>query len=375
MTCFEKVRQRLREWAMRVKDARGEIIANITTDTIKDLCGERYFSLPDKFEKYIDEFRIKEGALQSIADYRDHFIHPFHVFIIGYYILDQAREMGIKQLKLIEDDENINLKAWFISSIYHDVGYPADKFEDLVRDFFEKCVGRQMSSQFDWSTVLLADDNIMHIDKLSSLFAKRFGDQHQAMIFEKWFHKRLLEEHDHGVLAALMLCNQGWEEEELNRFVYDAALAIALHSWERSTGKTFAEFNLGSLAIEKFPLAFFLTYCDYSQEWGRRVLLELKKHEAVPIDVTAPDTRLEDIVVSQSETKVTLKYSKLATELITEDKSLDQLFHDFGNKFQSTWHFEDNATPKFIIEGKDNDNFPIGAVAPRRLQSTKKINK
>jgi hypothetical protein len=365
MNCFEKVSQRLEEWAIRVRGARGEVIADITTDTIKDLCGERYFALPNKFKSYIDDYKRREGTLQSIADYRDHFVHPFHVFWLGYYILDLWREKKKIPLNLPKKgDENLNLKTWFVTSIYHDVGYPAEKLEVLVRDFFKTSVGREMSSQFDWSSVLLANDNIKHIDRLSELFAQKAGGKNQTENFEKWFHKRLLEEHDHGVLTAPMLCSQGWKENDLNEMVYEAALAIALHSWKRTPSEPL-EFDLRPLAIEDFPLAFYLSYCDSAQEWGRRVLLELMKIESVPFEIVKIDSRLEDIQADLSETKVILRYLAKKEDLVTDSKTLKQVFDDVGKKFESTWYLKKQSTTKFMIEGKDKDGFGIGGFGAR----------
>lgn len=367
MNCFKKVSQGLEEWAVRVRSARGEVIADITTDIIKDLCGESYFDLPNEYKSYIDEYKKREGTLQSIADYRDHFIHPFHVFGLGYIILNQWRKKGITPLIFPgKTDENLNLKTWLITSIYHDVGYPAEKLEVLVRDFFKASVGREMVSQFDWSSVLLADDNIKHIDKLTELFAKKAGEQNKANEFERWFHKRLLKEHDHGVLTALMLCsNEGWKEDDLDNFVYEAALAIALHSWKRSSSEPLEEFDLGKLAVEDFPLAFFLSYCDSAQEWGRRVLLELIKKESVPFEIMRLDARLEDIKVIPTETKVILRYLAKKEDTIVGDKKLKDVFDEVGTRFKLTWYLKKQGTTRFMIDGKDEDTFGIGSYGPK----------
>jgi len=268
MDLYEKVSDRLKNWASEVKDARGVGIANITTDAIKDLCGKQYFNLPLPFLKYIDDFRRKEGALQSISNYRDHFIHPFHVFILGFYILNKTRKSNLEIFKFIKsggNEEEINLKVWFITAIYHDVGYPADKLEILVKDFFTESVGRPMTSQFDWSSVLLAGENIHHINALADLFHLKVNNINESVKFKKWFYKRLLEEHDHGPLGSLMLCNQGWGEQEFSKYIYESALAIALHSWSGSfkiQDKSSEKYLLDALILEKFPLAFFLSYCD-----------------------------------------------------------------------------------------------------------------
>lgn len=369
MKCFEKVGERLLEWAIQIRSARGEVIADITTDTIKDLCED--FTLPDKFKKYIDEYKKREGALQSIANYRDHFVHPFHVFWLGYYILNQWRKEGIKPLNLIgKKDENLILKTWFLTSIYHDVGYPAEKLEVLVKDFIKTSVGREMISQFDWSSVLLADDYINHVDRLSKCFAEKTRSEKKAIEFKRWFLKRLLEEHDHGALTALMLCDQGWEESDLSSFVYEAALAIALHSWKRSPNKKSDDeksvFDIGLLAVENFPLAFFLSFCDTAQEWGRKMLFEIMKNKSALSDITGIESRLEDVKVHPSVI-VLIRYLANKNDPDADGKDLRQIFYDVGNKFESTWYLGEERTIMFMIEGRDKDGFSIGGFGPRHL--------
>jgi len=140
MNSFEDVGKRLNAWTVQIRGTKGQGIADVTTETIKDLCGNQYFDLPI-LKKYIDDYKRREGTLQSIlSDYRDHFIHSFHVFCLGYYILNQWRidDNEIMPLDIIgTDKENLDLKKWFLTAIFHDVGYPAQKFEILVEDFFK----------------------------------------------------------------------------------------------------------------------------------------------------------------------------------------------------------------------------------------------
>ena len=457
MNSFEDVGKRLDAWTVQIRGTKGQGIADVTTKTIKDLCGDQYFNLPI-LKKYIDDYKRREGTLQSIlSDYRDHFIHPFHVFCLGYYILNQWRidNNKIMPLDIIgTDKEKLDLKKWFLTAIFHDVGYPAQKFEILVEDFFKKSVGRKISSHFDWSSVLLADENIKHIHELSKLFGNDAGCKDTVGIFKKWFHKRLLEEHDHGALSALMLCNQGWEIQD--NIINEAALAIALHSWKRESDITsdenlylfnwdeipgndnvrlkdilnrhfsiewvktakiekidrcrvikvsngsnslllslnddktkvnlkiddcgpyefiaktennklniYENFNLDKLAVENFPLSFFLSFCDTAQEWGRGVLLESMNNKDVSFDISGIEARLKDVQVDQSKTKVTIKYLAQKTDLVTDNKTLRDKFEEVGKDFEFTWYLKSNETTTFEIAGEDNKDFNIGSFGTR----------
>lgn len=336
---FGEVGNQLNEWVDRVKGARAMVIANVTIDAIKGISA--CFGLPKSFVKYIDEFKIREGALQSIVGYRDHFIHPFHVFCLGYIILDKWRyeEKGQRLLKHIDEDEDSVLKKWFIASIYHDVGYPSEKLEILVKEFFKTEVDREIKSLFDWSSVIVANNNIKHIRELSELFGK--GEQSKIEKFEKWFYKSLFEDHDHGVLTALMLLNKDWAKNDIP-LVSEAALAIAIHNWKRVSNNI--EFEIGPLKMEEFPLAFFLSYCDTAQEWGRKVLLELWREESM--QAKTPEIlldKLDDVEVKQDTTTVTIKYTSGWKDPIKGTETLEKVFDNIRKDFESKW----------LIEGKD----------------------
>ncbi|MGC1119481.1 MAG: GAF domain-containing protein, partial [Candidatus Methanofastidiosia archaeon] len=82
---FGNIGEILKTWADLARHTRGNAIADITIDTMKRLSVK--FGLPEEFTEFIEEFRKREGAFQSIIDYREHFIHLFHVFCLGYVIL------------------------------------------------------------------------------------------------------------------------------------------------------------------------------------------------------------------------------------------------------------------------------------------------
>lgn len=352
MNKFGEVGNKLNEWVDRVKGARTMVIADVTIDSIKDI--SKCFSLPEGFVKYIDEYKIREGALQSIVGYRDHFIHPFHVFCLGYVILNKWRYevRGERLLRQIDINEDLVLKKWFVASIYHDVGYPSEKLEVLVKD-----LGREIKSQFDWSLVLIANNNIKHIRELSELFGN--GDQSKTEKFERWLYKRLVDDHDHGVLTALMLLSKDWTDKDIP-LAKEVALAIAIHNWRRASNN--AEFDIGHLQMEEFPLAFFLSYCDTAQEWGRKVLLELLRVESKQAkmpEIPMLDSKLENVEVKEDKTTVKIKYESEFREKISENKTLRDVFEDVGRKFEATWS-RNNESLNPVIEGIDKNDITKG---------------
>lgn len=368
MTEFEDVRNVLKVWSSQVKGARGTVIADVTINAIEGI--SKCFRLSPKFTDYIYDYRTREGALQSIIDYRDHFIHPFHVFCLGYYILDRWREIKPKNkiFTSIDSDENICLKKWFIASIYHDVGYPSEKFEKLVKEFFKSSVGRELKSQFDWSPVFLANENIEHIRELSKLFGGT--KKKEIMNFEKWLYKRIAEDHDHGVLSALMLL----KVPDIDKTIaLEAALAISIHSWKRPTEPdSVFEFDLDQLNVIQFPLAFFLNYCDIAQEWGRKVLLERSSKERISANTDKRDYNLlHDVKVDTNGVEVLIWYGSKWDDRPDGDKKLRDVFTGIAATMKNTWLIDTTNLELNICgiaRGKDNKKEKNNTtIAPTRI--------
>lgn len=394
MSQYQCAGELLKKWAVQVRNANIEVISDITKEATIELAN--CFNLPEGFTSYLDDYEKREGALQSIADYRDHFIHPFHVFCLGFCILrrwdksTETKEIPRIPLFLIESipsDDN-NLRAWFAASILHDVGYPAEKLEALIHDFFESISGKELKSQLDWGPVLLAGNNISHINDLNTLFKKKSNSKisRQGYDFTKWFYKRLLDDHDHGVLSALLLLNQKWDESD-RQIALEAALAIALHNyhWDQDIKD---EPNLGPLAAEEFPLAFFLSYCDCAQEWGRKILLSLLN--VVHRSKTDTDHILKDSLNNilsgpvpkltknkangdyRIKTQITISYQAEDSDKIHKNHTLASIFKKVGHQFKSTWYLKNQKRHDYVIEGRDKNDHSLGDINPGSIKNPKK---
>lgn len=83
------------KFAADVRTARGntEIFSRVL-DLIS--CLSNVFGLPDnpdKIRKLAEKFQEHESILYNLSEYRDHFIHQAHVFLLGYVIINK---IGIK---------------------------------------------------------------------------------------------------------------------------------------------------------------------------------------------------------------------------------------------------------------------------------------
>lgn len=208
-----------------------------------------------------------EPILQRMPYYRDHFIHSFNVFILGYYIINRIKAV-LPSFDFKSNDFNL---TWMLASTFHDVAYPMQRMEDWLNDLFDKFLGVNPRFHYDIAQVI----PMIYTDfiKMISRWHKQplqgpLGSQ--ALLDLDWtFYDQVcakLVEKDHGVLGGLMLAHllavkEGFAGERKWDFLFNhlpACHSICVH-------------NLPSLCIEfrKHPLAFLLILCDEMQEWGR----------------------------------------------------------------------------------------------------------
>jgi len=72
-----------------------------------------------------------EGTLFTTDEYREHFVHSFHVFVYGLILLFHRPRNVIP--KTIPARVGISyLRQWFMVAMWHDIAYGLQKIEDLV---------------------------------------------------------------------------------------------------------------------------------------------------------------------------------------------------------------------------------------------------
>jgi GAF domain-containing protein len=253
-----------------LKSSRGEEeISKSILDEVGKLCD--ILNLPQKFSKIFCNFQKNEAILYKLPYYRDHFVHSFHVFYLGYLILNGWWNNKVPFIK--GDSEAAKdrvLRTWFMASILHDIAYPIEMTERWVPSFPKKVLGLDMEirASFDWTPLLLKEENITHIEKITQNFLDPLNiapDERfiKNIAFKNWFINQLLKVHDHGALSSLALLGLECSKDGVN-CDYDAALIVLLHNYLKKQDST-----IGALSLNSYPLAFLLAYCDSAQEWGR----------------------------------------------------------------------------------------------------------
>lgn len=218
-----------------------------------------------------------EPILQKNKYYRDHFIHSFNVFLLGYYIINKMREVFPNKHYFGNNEDHINL-TWMLTSTFHDVAYPVQETESWLNGLFEKFLGVKPNFSINIGQIL----PIIYIDfmRLLSKYHSRTtqGVLENEFLATDWrFYNELgseLTKKNHGVIGALMLCHrmairEGFLKQHPDRddernpwnFLRDhmpACHAISVHDMESIR-----------VLFKKFPFAYLLILCDELQDWGR----------------------------------------------------------------------------------------------------------
>lgn len=206
-----------------------------------------------------------EPILRKIPGYRDHFIHSFNVFLLGYYIINRLKEL----LPSFHWSNDHNL-TWMLTATFHDVAYSIQEMESWLNSLFEKFLG--VKPDFHYNITQVMPITYLDFMRLISRWHKssyRFQQIDDVGEIDWTFYNEIgsrLVEKDHSILGSLMLAHllavkEGFATERKWDFLYNhlpACHAISLH-------------HLPSVSVEfrKHPFAFLLVLCDELQDEGR----------------------------------------------------------------------------------------------------------
>jgi len=259
----------------------------------KDIAGDKILSVTGRktFKMILEEYKKYEDLmLYGIKGYRDHFMHQFHVFVLGYIILNKIGMSKIVQsvnqsLKYVQDrsDPQVNftedniLRMWFLTAFYHDTAYILEKFNIGISGFLTRLFGQQVAFKIGGSQLLLIDDAknsdkdktgnyAEHLNNLLKYFDR--GKQTNPDLLPYYLNS-IIRMNDHAVYSALLLIQYFAGEGNIERLreCYIAALAISFHN--SSIYEHLFENGRPGISFESFPFGFLLAFCDTAQIWGR----------------------------------------------------------------------------------------------------------
>jgi hypothetical protein len=237
--------------------------------------------------KYPEFQRGFEPVLLLNPRYRDHFLHQFHVFLMGCFIIDKMyKDPSVSKFKLkfgnrIED-------MWLLASTYHDYNYNIQNYNDWIATFFRNSLFLDENpSRLRLDECYVKEDYMFKTKELCDAFG--LGVDRTTLLF---FYEKIINKKNHGLLGALSLLkliDRKRPKKIKKESLINAARAIALHDediWKHFSGridpqpdqdkalkKLISDFSkkkpLKNLKFHDDPLSFLLIFCDTIQEWGR----------------------------------------------------------------------------------------------------------
>lgn len=292
-------------WVLERKEYVGhkEIMLRVT-NYADDIAEDISISIGKFFKELLEERKKHEDLmLYETEGYRDHFMHSFHVFLIGYIILDyigldniqdslnaylKSTPVPYNQLELNSDSV---LKIWFLTAFLHDAAYVFERFDKGIDNFTRKEWGYSLKILQDRLPLLDIVDKKLpfsrYLGEMLEFFTCRKGTNRSEMLPH---YLDAVRKNDHGVLSALWLLGKFEKRKEGIQQLenYLSALAISFHN--PIIFKHLKEESQLKIHFESFPIPFLLAFCDTAAIWGRRTK-EMEKDvkiQLVNIELSAP---------------------------------------------------------------------------------------
>ena len=273
-----------------------------------------------------------EPILQDIPNYRDHFIHSFYVFSVGYYVINKLSELIGTDFREYLGSNAPNL-TWMLASTFHDVAYPIERIDSWLGTLIGGFIGISPKNYFNFENII---PNIYydfmkmicrwHKNPMHGLSSgNEIGSIDWPLYNE--LNSKLLEK-NHGVLSGLILAHQLAARERFAEYgdAWDffnmhlpACHAICLHALDVK------------IDFSKHPFAFLLVLFDELQDWGRPSKMEEKEKlflqdlEVVNVDV--PEIRIT-VAVSEERKEELVRVLKSRLET---SKKVRIVVNEFGN--------------------------------------------
>lgn len=290
--------------------------------------------LSDDYIRIIEDLERVEGLLRMDIRYRDHFIHQFQVFLLGYYMINHSANLQNLLIEYLKEkgysgsnEELLDqvITCWFLSSMFHDIAYPIERTNKLLGSYLKAAflkrnfpydvkeitpdeLLKELRLTIPWGNFLGIYDGIFDYYKtiLCDLICERIeGDVKQRIT--KTLIQQIIKNQNHGLFSALILMHCSYENlpPEKKIIVREAALSMALH-----TPEIYREIFMakrGLLSPKEFPFGFLLMFCDNAQQWKRPRLSDLM--EDIQIE-------LKKLDISDDNISVELEYSKMPNDAI-----------------------------------------------------------
>lgn len=230
-----------------------------------------------------------QDTMKYVAGYREHFIHSFYVFMLGYLTIKilYGNDMYKDHNGLtIVNEKNIKdkLQSWFLAALWHDIGYSIEKTEKVLQIYLANIIGEKVINlplRPSWGHLLLIKNF-----KRAILFESKFiefirdhhchGNQELAELIMERILYALIDKADHGVISALIFYDIMGRARIINGILPQILSAITLHNshkhdtWGDLKIKHNGEKEIDARMDYKEDLvSALLMYFDNMQQWSR----------------------------------------------------------------------------------------------------------
>lgn len=213
-----------------------------------------------------------------------HLRHVLNVYWLGYYLLntgginientfehiineDEYASLGIKSPIDIEYKSKLINYIWFLSSLFHDVGLPAERVvkiaeesSDLLKIYHNLSLSLQLTTSVDSIYDNLSND-------FDQIFSSIRGKKLNAWV--SGCRRKLREENklDHGLVSGATL----FKLFNKNKIIAEkCSSCVSVHNLVNK----FSTYNSQGVNFKKDPLACLLILCDQLEVWDRDTGLE-----------------------------------------------------------------------------------------------------
>lgn len=280
-------------------------IYNKVKETVKKI--SKIFNLGNEWIEIVEDLPKYEPFLSTNVRYREHFIHEFQVFQLGYAIINKNEIVNEKLKKYLKTNEDDVIKYWFLGSMSHDSAYVIEGTPTSLQELLNKAFRGEVSCTFQIDPSRVQGYEF-HKSKLIDLIGEKLEltDEQTTELYGK-LSDILSDKRNHGLLSAIMLLKQlikprGRGKKE---YLYEVALAIALHP--EDVYKELGSLTGKSLTFEKLPFAFLLMFCDNAQEWGRPFMTSIFNQKVNDQKIKVV---LDKLDIKQDKVEVVLQYSE-----------------------------------------------------------------
>jgi len=228
-----------------------------------------------------------EPAMRFIPSYREHFIHCFHTFSFGFWLMSLKNRDGQYLFASNYKDHRrlMLLKSWFLAGIFHDIGIPIQKAGDYLKALAELLVQPEELRLFPrWSDLMTNPyfHEFLFGDKFIKLGMGIVANKNEdiSVGLLRLNHRSvqlLLEKAAHPVVGSLILYNNikshSSQYNDHSHLIDQVIMPVLVHhiwndEWKKNGHNEGKDWSL--INFKKYPIVYLLMLCDAISQLERR---------------------------------------------------------------------------------------------------------